>query len=290
MLQLQFKDNTSKPIWLAKPEYIIGCALECSLTIKDPHIRAQHAKLVVNGERAVISNLIGDDKIRVNGVPVNKPRDIGHGDVVSVGITELVVLDPKKAAQEPPQEQTSKPQPWELLPMMTALSGKQYPIEGSMTIGRSKECEISLGVTHLSRVHAQISVTQRGLELKDLSSANGTFVNGQRIERAVLKPGDEVRFDTVSFQVSGPQQDLELTTVRPVLKAASLRKSSGDALARKHDNPPQRPEPLAPLSEGQGLPEKAASGTGLGLWLVAGVAFAAVLAYLLRNNLIQLIT
>ncbi len=287
MLQLQFKNNKSKPVWLAKPVYLIGRSLDCGLTISDPQLQEKHAKLLVKGERALITNLVGDAKVRVNGVPVNKPREVTHGDVLCFGTTELLVKDPKQGASADGGTAPEADKPWTLVPMMTALSGKLFEVEGTMTVGRSKECEISLAVTHLSRKHAQLSVTQRGLEIQDLDSANGTYVNGQRVERAILKPGDEVRFDSVNFQVAGPQQDLEATTVRPVLKAAVIRQSA-PAAAKKTDTPPPRPHASAQLSAAQVLQEKSSRGHGFGMGLLLFVALAAIAAYLLRNNLMQL--
>jgi pSer/pThr/pTyr-binding forkhead associated (FHA) protein len=37
--------------------------------------------------------------------------------------------------------------------------------------------------------------------LEDLGSTNGTFLNGERIQRAVAKPGDEIGFDTLRFRL-----------------------------------------------------------------------------------------
>ena len=54
----------------------------------------------------------------------------------------------------------------------------------------------------ISRRHAVLEVVDRNLSIKDLGSANGTFVNGRRIEGPVmLNVGDQVNFDRVSFRV-----------------------------------------------------------------------------------------
>ena len=54
------------------------------------------------------------------------------------------------------------------------------------------------------------------LFVKDLDSANGTFLNGKRVAEARVKRGDELRFDALTFGVMGPSDDMAKTTVRQV--------------------------------------------------------------------------
>ena len=76
------------------------------------------------------------------------------------------------------------------------------------------------------------------LYVKDLGSSNGTYVNGQRIQEARVKRGDDLRFDTLSFGVIGPSDDLDKTTVRTVPKGmpktapAKSRTAQGRPAAR----------------------------------------------------------
>jgi len=63
---------------------------------------------------------------------------------------------------------------------------------GSCTIGRSDDCDFVLTGREVSRRHAQITVRGKTALLEDLDSANGTFVNHQRITRHVLKHGDTI--------------------------------------------------------------------------------------------------
>ena len=76
-------------------------------------------------------------------------------------------------------------------------SGRQesHSVEGSdLTVGRDRGCEIVISHPAVSRRHAKITVNGALFLLEDLKSANGTFVNDQRIEKAALKAGDVVRF------------------------------------------------------------------------------------------------
>jgi sigma-B regulation protein RsbU (phosphoserine phosphatase) len=73
-----------------------------------------------------------------------------------------------------------------------------------VTIGRAAECTIPIKDRYLSRKHAEIVSSEAGWVLKDCGSANGTFLNGSRVERdSPLRSGDRIRLgDTeIVFQI-----------------------------------------------------------------------------------------
>jgi diguanylate cyclase (GGDEF)-like protein len=61
-------------------------------------------------------------------------------------------------------------------------------------VGRATECEIWLSDDGVSRRHAAITPDGGVYVLEDTGSANGTFVAGQKVERAVLRDGDLIQF------------------------------------------------------------------------------------------------
>ena len=68
---------------------------------------------------------------------------------------------------------------------------------GPWTIGRADACRLVIEHGTVSRRHAVIEHTAEGLEVRDLGSLNGTWVNGWRVERATLRPGDALRIGEV---------------------------------------------------------------------------------------------
>jgi pSer/pThr/pTyr-binding forkhead associated (FHA) protein len=61
------------------------------------------------------------------------------------------------------------------------------------TVGRATGADFIVDAPLVSRVHCRLTVAPDGtLEVRDLESTNGTFVNGKRIERARLKSGDRL--------------------------------------------------------------------------------------------------
>ncbi len=98
---------------------------------------------------------------------------------------------------------------WTLFSPDIEVDGQVWPLRRrSVLLGREVgEGHLSIdGDRALSRIHASITLEEDGgeLTLVDLESANGTFVNGRRVERAALGLGDVLRFgDTVMQLIEG---------------------------------------------------------------------------------------
>ena len=68
------------------------------------------------------------------------------------------------------------------------------------TIGRATGADFIVDAPLVSRVHCRLTALPGGdLEVRDLNSTNGTFVNGERIENAVLAPGDRIQVGRVEL-------------------------------------------------------------------------------------------
>jgi pSer/pThr/pTyr-binding forkhead associated (FHA) protein len=70
------------------------------------------------------------------------------------------------------------------------------------TIGRSTGAEFMLDAPMVSRLHCQLSATEDTIQVKDLDSTNGTFVNGKRITSAKIQAGDRLRVGRVELRIS----------------------------------------------------------------------------------------
>ena len=87
--------------------------------------------------------------------------------------------------------------------------GEERPIgDTTVTIGRGADAAIVLRDNSVSRRHASIDAEGAGFVVRDLGSANGTWVDEERIEKAVLDPGQRFRvgntiFESVSIESEG---------------------------------------------------------------------------------------
>lgn len=77
------------------------------------------------------------------------------------------------------------------------------PFTGSkMILGRDPQCDYPLAFPMISWHHAKLEKTPRGIEIEDLGSRNGTFVDGQRVSgRVMLKTGSEVGLGSFRFRL-----------------------------------------------------------------------------------------
>ncbi len=83
---------------------------------------------------------------------------------------------------------------WQLVNVKSEAN-ERHAIQGdSIMVGRDRTCSIVLSHPAVSRRHARITLSGQQVMLEDLKSANGTYVNNTRVDRAKLKVGDVVRF------------------------------------------------------------------------------------------------
>lgn len=240
MLQLQF--NFAKaPIWLVENEYVLGSAPDVNCLLSQTDIQPHHARLRVEGETIHITPLQGIT--RVNGKIIAAATALQHGDHIELASASLNLLDPKIQRRQAEETRLTPLSDWALEPISSHLPNTSIPLQGTLVIGRSPECEVCLNFTHLSRKHARITLSTTGLEVEDLNSSNGTFVNGERIRTARLQAGDILSFDALRFRIQGPGTDLEKTTLRPGITDEHLRAYRAQA----PNTPTKRPLVSAPL-------------------------------------------
>lgn len=93
---------------------------------------------------------------------------------------------------------------WTLEPNDPSVDGLTFHLPpGSVkTIGRSTGAEFIVDAALVSRLHCQLTATADALEVKDLNSTNGTFVNGKRVKAAELRDGDKLSVGRLELIVS----------------------------------------------------------------------------------------
>jgi len=69
------------------------------------------------------------------------------------------------------------------------------------TVGRAPRADFILDAALVSRLHCRLTASDENLEVVDLRSTNGTYVNDKRIDKARLRTGDRLRVGRVELTV-----------------------------------------------------------------------------------------
>jgi pSer/pThr/pTyr-binding forkhead associated (FHA) protein len=209
----------------------IGSAPDAQVVLEQPGVAARHCELNVAGESATLTVLDASAPVSVNGRPVSGTLAVRPGDLIGVGpvqarvvAVEKVLATVQRAAAVDDSGQTkvrAAVPKFVLRGVSGAAFGKTYPVPGPVVIGRQQDCDISVPTEEISRRHAQVKPTADGLLVEDLGSANGTFINGKRVQTGLMRPGEELRLDTIRFLLVAPGMEIPATQRGPTSPAAS---------------------------------------------------------------------
>lgn len=203
MLRIHFVDNRQAPIWLVEERFTLGQDSRNNLAVDDSGLSAFHAEVRQENGQYYLSDCDSTGGTFVNDERIGSRYQLRSEDRVRLGSLELLLVDParsKARAEVVPR--------WFLQVLKGEHEGKKFHVHGSMTFGRSVKCELCFGDAELSRRHCEFFLKDDVLEVKDLASANGVFVNGQKAATAVLQPGDQVRMGSVLLLVIGPKVEV----------------------------------------------------------------------------------
>ena len=224
----------------AGPSYLIGRDPECDIVITDTRVSWQHAVLRLEDGRWVLADngstngiYAGDrrvDRIEISGeclVRLGHPVD---GPVLSCTVRGQA---PARPAGPPPAwwsarrpEAPSGPPTMGRSRSARQRPGAEQPRRGHSASAGQPDNDIVIPDPGVSRHHAELRHVAGEHHIVDLDSANGTFVNGQRVSAAPLSEGDIVGIGPATFRLAG-QELREFTAPNAADAAARPRGRPG---------------------------------------------------------------
>jgi pSer/pThr/pTyr-binding forkhead associated (FHA) protein len=127
-------------------------------------------------------------------------------------------------------------------------SHKTFALPSKVTvIGRREDCDLRVPLPTVSRRHCQLRLNQNSVELRDLESRCGTFVNNKRVATAIaVKAGDYIRIGPLTFvcQIDGKPE-----------KIVPPPKAAPPAAKAKPKPTPPKPAAKGPADSGSKLDE-----------------------------------
>ncbi|HZP67881.1 MAG TPA: FHA domain-containing protein [Rudaea sp.] len=261
-MRLYFPNKEREDVVVAAGNTAIGAAPDNGVVIERPGVAPHHVSLGVNERSLVLSVLDPQARTHVNSRPVREKALLRLGDIVSLDTVQFVLkpdrddsirTDVPESKNAKPAEVEASPTRARMIPPKVVLRGvsgayfgKIIPVRGRLVIGRGSECDLILDEPEMSRRHAMIENSDDGIFLRDLGSANGTFVNGVQVRDAVLHPDDQIAFDRNRFLLEAPgmpaRKDIPLpvpehedATITQTMQAVRVQKPAEAAAGTGED-------------------------------------------------------
>jgi pSer/pThr/pTyr-binding forkhead associated (FHA) protein len=245
-MKLVFPNGEHPQVLLNPGVNRIGSASDSTVVLSRPGIAPLHCEIHQSGIGVNLQVPQGAGSVLVNDKPVREMIALRAGDTINIGgiIARVAAMDAPRAVS--PGGSTGQSNfdlgqgddngatrmrmavpKFVLRGVSGPVFGKMYPVAGPTVIGRAPECGIPVTVDEISRRHVELRPVQDGLSVEDLGSANGTYVNGQRVQKGFMKPGDELRLDAVRFMLVAPGQEVTATRKPDGSGTSGAGKSAG---------------------------------------------------------------
>ena len=244
-MKLIFPNGEHTPVAVEEGVTRVGSAADCAIVLAMPGVAAHHCEIEVRSGQAVVRPLDAVAPTVLNGRQIAQESPLKPGDLLLFGRIGCRVTSDRAVPATMPPPSAAKKSPAEdartrvrmTLPkyMLRGVSGatfgKTFALTGTMVIGRQHDSDIPVPAEEISRHHARLQVTPDGVLVEDMGSANGTFINDKRVKNGLLKPGEELRLDTVRFMLVAPGMDAKQQSAAPRTEAAKpASQGSGKAI------------------------------------------------------------
>jgi membrane fusion protein (multidrug efflux system) len=191
----------------------IGREEDNDLVLESDSCSRYHAEILFGRGLYKVVDLNSTNGISVNGQPVQEQL-IANGDSIEIGVYTLAVSIPQVETpkttmmQTIDAEPTSEPAAAVSVLYLNRIFGKggdrSLKIADGVeyVIGRAPGCDVVVDDSQCSGRHAAIMLRGERCSVRDLDSANGTFVNSEQVKRAEVRAGDRLRCGRTEFTVS----------------------------------------------------------------------------------------
>ena len=229
-MKLVFPGGEHPQVLLGPGVNRIGSDPEANIVLDRPGVLPQHCELHVT-DHGVMLQVPHGTTVSVNGRSVDglialRPGDSVNFDRIQARLATIEAAAPGRRRVGPlPAPANDDPGATAVRPVLPKFVlrgvsgegfGRSYPLLGPTVVGRAPECNLRLDANGLSRQHARLVMANGGVQVEDMGSTNGTFINGKRVQRGLAVPGDEIGFDQLRFRLTGPGKQEPATGAAPM--------------------------------------------------------------------------
>ncbi|MDP6354425.1 MAG: FHA domain-containing protein [Planctomycetota bacterium] len=165
--------------------WTIGRADDCQVFLNDLGISRKHCAIIKEDADYFIEDIGSSTGTFLKGKRITSRQSLRNGDRIKIGGISLIFRE--TASPNPPLPATRTPE--------VTLVGQSGPpplpssvpeprniaFKSRMVIGRDAACDLVLQSPEVSRFHAELTLQNNQLALRDLNSSNGTFLNGSPV-------------------------------------------------------------------------------------------------------------
>src|SRR5438105_3682279 len=191
MYTLTFIEPGEKPKShpLAQGQMLVGRDATCDVVLQSKDVSRRHARFYVRGGELLVEDLGSHNGVILRGARIEKATAVQPGASLEIGDVRVSVSGAAPAAG---------------VGAGAALrgSGRDFKLPAKAVVGRGADSDVVLDDDSVSRKHAELARDDRGVyRLRDLESANGTFLNGKPVgTKPVLVPDQsKVRFGDIEL-------------------------------------------------------------------------------------------
>ncbi len=202
----------------------LGRHPENDIVIDDPRASRSHGLFIARNGAFFFEDAGTGNGSAISGVAVpQKTRvEVTEGDTIEIGEVSLLLV-----ASDPAEESPAGRIPPGKMGVLTDLTAPGKPRiflrEESHLLGRLPTCQARVDDPGASRLHSEIGREELRYYLRDLGSANGTFLNEKRVRKEVLRPGDVVRIGNQRFEFAFADPPAEKAPATAVGSRGSVR-------------------------------------------------------------------
>ena len=201
--------------------YFLGRDDSSDICIPDSKVSRKHLRFFFKEGKWIVQDLNSSNgsfanNTKFNEIIISKEITLFIGDKQSNEV-KVSVVDKKTVKKQQIDEtrQILAVDDFEFAP--EDFSGR-IRLKKKLRIGRDISNDWVIQSPNASRVHAEVIQNGNTFELVDLKSTNGTYVNGDKISRSVLKPGDKITIAGISrvFTFNGlePESGISGTSIQ----------------------------------------------------------------------------
>jgi ABC transport system ATP-binding/permease protein len=160
-------------------------AEQCDIVCSGATVSRRHFQVAWQDGRFVLRDLNSTNGVFLNRGRVQHEAPLAPGDLIGIGSDRITHLRFEL--------ESGRNRPWAMT----------LPPKDLWTIGRAPACDIALAFeATVSSRHAHLRARNGRLELNDLGSLNGTWLNGRRVRRATLEPTDSLMIGSTLLRFS----------------------------------------------------------------------------------------